>query len=274
MGNSEWPKVQMKKLLIILFLFALTNCIPVKVNRSYNAGSTKRYNEEQLIIMEKLYLQGANSYKQRDFKGAATFWDNILGMNPYYKKAGIFYDDAFNKYDGYQKNYYRAMDEFNKTDFRKAAEYFQKALFINLNHEKALYYLNLCYEKLGMKIFIKDKNSEKGSDIKDVQIALNDELTLYVIGYDNENNLLGPVNVSWEQTGTLDSLRFAPDLMPVNEEILRLATTNALTNSRSNKIKFIPTTLNTEGTIIAYTLYSGKTNKCETGKITVVFNKK
>ncbi len=110
----------------------------------------------QVETEEMLYMKGINAYIQREFKAAAYYWKRVLEINPQNDKAQKYMEKAFDKYNAMQTYFYNGLAQFNVNNYTNAITDFQETLMINPNHEKAIYYLNLCYQTLSL--FDKNKN--------------------------------------------------------------------------------------------------------------------
>ncbi|MDD5066961.1 MAG: tetratricopeptide repeat protein [bacterium] len=200
-------------------------------------------------LLESFFQKGVNYYIQRDFKSATQEWKKVLEIEPSHQKAKIYFEKAFTKYQDMEKNYYLGLAQFNQGQCEKAIPYFKNTLLINPRHKKALYYLQLSYECIKVHIVIKDKSADDGRQIKDLKLTTDKEISLYALGYDGENKYIGPVEVEWGTTGTLDAI--------TNKE-------------KCTEIKYAPSTFDTKGKITASL---DKDTRAETGTISVLRGK-
>ncbi len=220
--NKIWKRFElMNKHKLILIILILTE------NILY--GETIETNKIELI--NKYFKKGVTYYITRDFKKASEMWKKVLEIEPSHKRAKIYFEKAFKKYQKMEVNFYTGLDYFSKRKYRKAIKYFKRTLLINPRHKKAKYYLKLCYEFLKIRIKIVDKPEKDGREIKDIEMTTDDSLTLYAIGFDGEGYYVGTVDVFWETTGTLDPIE-------VKEP--------------QYYITFAPSTFDTEGKIRAF----------------------
>lgn len=236
-------KLKFKKFAYILpgIIFFFTFIQLIFISQLHGATSQEKKRE----IIEKYFMDGVNYYIARDFKNAAEMWKKVLDLEPTHKKARMYFEKAFEKYQTMQVNYYKGLREYKKGNCKKAIPFFKKTLLINPRHEKARHYLNLSYDCIKVRVKIVDKPSKDGKEIKDLEISTDDVIILYAIGFDGQNNYIGTIDVQWETTGTLD---------PIEKKEF------------SYKLQYAPTTFDTEGTIKAIL---GEGYSDETGKIVV-----
>ncbi|MBN1898301.1 MAG: hypothetical protein JW827_05960 [Spirochaetes bacterium] len=202
-------------------------------------------NTKNSNIIETYFLEGVNFYISRDFKNAAEMWKKVLDREPSHKRARMYFEKAYDKYQEMETNFYQGLRRYKNDECEKAIPYFKRTLLVNPRHEKARHYLTLSYDCIKIRIKIVDKPDAKGKVISDREITTDDVLKLYAVGFDGKGNFVGPIEVKWESTGTLDS----PDK-----------------DKYSTVLNYTPSTFDTEGTMKATLkgLIPG-----ETGKITV-----
>lgn len=232
---------------LLRLIFTLLSIILLTSNISFSQTSDdadKKLTKRERI--EKYFMDGVNYYIGRDFKNAAEMWKKVLDLEPSHKRARMYFEKAFNKYQDMQVNYYKGLKKYKANECRDAIPYFKKALLINPRHEKARQYLNLSYECIKVTVKIVKKTDKNAEPVKEVQMTTDDVLNLYAIGFDGKGNYVGTVDVTWEVTGTLDAIK---------------------QKEPSSKLKFAPSTFDTSGTIKAIpdNGYAG-----ETGTIKVV----
>ena len=81
-------------------------------------------------------------------------------------------EKAFTKYNTMEVNFYQGLDYFNMEKYGEAIPHFKKTLMVNPRHQKALYYLELCYKLLRKEIVREDVAEET---IKDADKLMQEE---------------------------------------------------------------------------------------------------
>ncbi len=188
----------MKKILLFFSLVGVLIIHNLAAQNSIVSNDKKYY--------DNMFNKGLKAYIYRDFQKATLIWKQLLLENPNYTKAKLYFEKAFTKYTIMQKNFYEGLKWFDKKEYRKAIKYFKRTLFINPRHKDAIFYLKLCYEKLRVHLKITDGTNENANEIKDINMTTDDVLELYTIGFDGDNRYVGPVDVKWKSTGTLDPI--------------------------------------------------------------------
>lgn len=122
--------MKLKSIFIIIFIFLL-------VNTGYTSEP-----------IETIFTRGLSYYIQREFKKAALEWKKLLDRNPNHRRAKLYMEKAFTKYNNMEINFYKGLDNFNKSRFKESIPFFQKTLMINPRHQKGIYYIELSYKMI------------------------------------------------------------------------------------------------------------------------------
>lgn len=212
------------------------------------AGQADKATNKEAVV-ESFFQKGVTFYIQRDFQSATTEWQRVLELEPAHQKAKIYFERAYEKYQDMEKNFYFGLDSYKKGECQPAVDYLKKTLLINPRHKKALYYIQLAYDCLQVRVVIQEEPSAGAKKTGAMNLSTDREITLYAAGYDGSGNFIGPVDVLWKSTGTLDPI--------TNRE-------------KSSAIKFAPSTFDTSGTIVAEL---DEKTRAETGKLKVEMGK-
>lgn len=103
---------------------------------------------QPLETEERLFLLGARHYIKRDYRAAAEAWKRVLEVNPGNVLARQYMEKAYDRYHAMESHFYAGLRHFNMSDFTNAIREFQETLLIKPDHQKAIYYLGLCYRNL------------------------------------------------------------------------------------------------------------------------------
>lgn len=231
-----------KKIIFVIFLiiniFFFNNLIAQSQGTNLSQTSTEN-------MIYKYYIKGIREYYNQNYNKACEYFRKFLDEKPSCNRISIMFKDAFEKYQSVEINLMQAEELYNNNYYEEAIPFLNNVLKIEPNNKRALKYLKECYKKLELTIKIVDKPTADGKEIKDRIISTDEELKLFAVGFDRNNNFLGPIKVEWYSTGTLEKIRNL---------------------KRSESLIFSPVNANTFGRIRAYI---AKNKFSETGLIKV-----
>jgi len=98
---------------LLRLIFTLLSIILLTSNISFSQTSDdadKKLTKRERI--EKYFMDGVNYYIGRDFINAAEMWKKVLDLEPSHKRARMYFEKAFNKYQDMQVNYYKGLKKY------------------------------------------------------------------------------------------------------------------------------------------------------------------